>query len=71
VIRLTKHAEEAIEQRCIQPTWLEAAVLSPDWTSPDLRHPDRTRYFKSIPEFGGRILRVVPARTEEHGVDPH
>lgn len=56
MIRLTKHAQEAIEKRNIQITWLEAAILAPDWTSQD---PDRTRSFKQIPDFGGRILRVV------------
>ena len=31
----------------------------PDWTEPDPHDPQVVRYFRAIPEFGGRVLRVV------------
>jgi hypothetical protein len=59
MIRLTKHAREAIGLRDISFAWIEAAVHSPDLCEPDPRHPNRTRSYKAIVEFGGRLLRVV------------
>ena len=53
MIRFTKHAQEAISVR------IEAVVSVPDWIEPDPRHSDRTRSYKAIAEYGGRILRVV------------
>ena len=59
MIRLTKHAQEAISARGIAVDWIEAAVSVPDWIEPDPRHPDRVRSYKAIAEYGGRVLRVV------------
>jgi Domain of unknown function (DUF4258) len=59
MIRLTKHAQEAIIKRDIAALWIEAAVNTPDSVEADPRHPDRLRSYKAIPELGGRILRVV------------
>jgi hypothetical protein len=59
MIRLTKHAVEAMEARNIPFEWVERTLLLPDWTETDPGHLDRTRAFKSIPEFDGRFLRVV------------
>jgi hypothetical protein len=58
MIRLTKHAQEAIGTRRIDPSWVEAAVSVPDFEA-DPRHPERTRSCTAIAEFGGRMLRVV------------
>ena len=59
MIRLTRHAREATEERQIPLAWVLAAVETPDWVSGDPRHPDRTRSFKVIAAHGRRILRVV------------
>ncbi len=59
MIRFTKHAEEAISVRAIAVDWIEAAVSAPDRIEPDPRHPDRTRSYKAIAEYGARVLRVV------------
>jgi Domain of unknown function (DUF4258) len=59
VIRLTKHAQEAIEKRDIAVDWVEVTVNTPDSVGPDPRHPERTRSYKAITERGGRVLRVV------------
>jgi len=59
MIRLTKHAQEAIGVRDIAVDWIETAVGTPDWIEPDPRHSDRTRSYKTIAEYGGRVLRVV------------
>jgi Domain of unknown function (DUF4258) len=59
VIRVTKHAREAVDVRNISLAWLEATVRSPDFVETDPRHPERTRSYKAIAEFGGRVLRVV------------
>ena len=39
--------------------WIEATVSSPDFVEADPHYSDRTRSFKAIAEFGGRMLRVV------------
>ena len=59
MILLTKHAREAIAVRNIGLDWIEATVSSPDSVEADPHYSDRTRSFKAIAEFGGRMLRVV------------
>jgi hypothetical protein len=62
MIRLTKHAEEAIAVRAIALSWIEATVSSPDFVQADPHHPERQRSYKAIAEYGGRVLRVVHRR---------
>jgi Domain of unknown function (DUF4258) len=59
MIRLTKHAQEAVGIRKIALAWIEATVNSPDLVEADPRHPDRQRSYKMIADYGGRVLRVV------------
>jgi hypothetical protein len=59
MIRLTKHAQEALGVRSILFAWIEETVSSPDYVEADPRHPERTRSYKAIAELGGRVLRVV------------
>jgi hypothetical protein len=59
MIRLTKQAQEAVDVRNITLAWIEATVNSPDFVEVDPRHPERTRSYKAVPEYGGRMLRVV------------
>lgn len=41
-------------------------MSDPDYTEPDVEDPTLARYFKALPEFEGRVLRVV-ARREAAG----
>ncbi len=59
MIRLTKHADEAVEKRNLDLDWIDRAVAAPDFTDVDPHDPALTRSFKAIDEVGGRILRVV------------
>jgi hypothetical protein len=59
MIRFTRHAQEAIFKRSIAISWIEAAINAPDCAERDPRHPERTRSYEAIVEFGGRVLRVV------------
>jgi hypothetical protein len=59
MIRLAKHAQEAIRLRDIDFAWIEAAVSAPDRIEADPPYADRTRSYKAIVEYGGRVLRVV------------
>lgn len=64
---LSNHAARELEKRQISSAFIELALLSPDDRRPDPSDPGLTRSFKTIPEFGGRILRVVH-RPSEHGI---
>jgi hypothetical protein len=66
MIRLTKHAREAIDLRRIEFRWLEATLSSPDFVEIDPRHADRTRSYKAIAEYSGRVLRVVHRAEGDH-----
>jgi hypothetical protein len=59
MLRLTRHAEEAVEKRNLALDWLDRAITAPDFTDTDPYDPALTRSFKAIDEAGGRILRVV------------
>jgi hypothetical protein len=58
MIRLSVHTEKRVIERKISPAWIDATVLTPDWTTAD-PDPALIRSYKSIPELGGRVLRVV------------
>lgn len=59
MIILTRHAEQEIVRRHITMQWIARVVTAPSRNSPDPRDPSLTRAFKAIPEYGGRVLRVV------------
>jgi hypothetical protein len=67
MIRYRPHAEEQMQDRRIERIWVEAVVTAPDWTETDPNFPERTRSYKAIPTFGGRILRVVH-RSEDNDI---
>ena len=56
---LTQHAQDAIDEREINPAWIERAVRAPDWTRPDPRRAGVERRFLAVPEYGNRVLRVA------------
>jgi Domain of unknown function (DUF4258) len=62
---LTKHAQKALEERGIQIEWLERALSQPECVIPDPEDATVERYFRRIPEFGGRVLRVAVNTTVE------
>jgi hypothetical protein len=59
MIRLSKHAQEALDKRHIAFEWVERTLAAPDFARLDPNDPSLTRSFKAIAEAGGRILRVV------------
>lgn len=62
-IRFTRHAQDAMAERELAHTWVEATVRMPDWREPDPVDPDVVRHFRRIPERGGRVLRVALVET--------
>lgn len=59
MIRLTKHAEEAVEKRSLALDWIAHAITAPDFADTDPHDNALTRSFKAIDEAGRRILRFV------------
>lgn len=57
--QLTRHAREVMEERGIPLEWMERALFDPGLVSPDPGCPKLERRFAQIPEFNGRVLRVV------------
>jgi len=57
-IILTRHAETVLAERAIDRRWVEQTLQQPDSTEAD---PERgtVNAFRTIPEHGGRILRVT------------
>ncbi|WP_454633377.1 DUF4258 domain-containing protein [Bradyrhizobium cenepequi] len=62
-LTLTAHARIRLQERHIDPKWIEEAVANPDWTQADPRDPTVKRRFKILPQFGGRVLRVACVET--------
>jgi len=57
--QLTRHAEKVLAERGIRVEWREQTLDAPDWSEPDPNDPQVVRYFRAIPEFGKRVLRVA------------
>lgn len=56
---LTKHAQKALDEREIRLEWMDRTLSAPELV---LNDPDSAvveRHYRRIPEFGGRVLRVV------------
>ena len=62
---LTKHAQKALEERGIQSAWMDKTLSAPECVLADPEDATVERYFRRIPEFGGRILRVAVNTTVE------
>jgi hypothetical protein len=56
---LTTHAQARIASRNIKIEWIERTLAFPEMLELDLEDITKTHAFKAIPEFGGKILRVV------------
>jgi hypothetical protein len=62
---LTEHARDAIHKRGIAIEWLERALDTPQWRVPDELDAALEHRLAVIPEFGGRVLRVIVNTTAE------
>jgi len=56
---LTQHAAKMMAERELAVEWLERALNAPEGTAPDPMDPALEHRFVRIPEFGGRMLRVI------------
>lgn len=56
---LTARARDVCQERAIPVEWAERTIIGPDILEADLHRPGTLNAFRSIPEHGGRILRVV------------
>ncbi len=56
---LSRHAHTALMEREISEEWLERALQTPARVEPDDHDPDLVHHLVTIPEHGGRFLRVV------------
>ncbi len=70
---LTEHARDMLEKRRIQTAWLEQALTAPELAEADPVDPDLEHRLARIPDFGGRVLRVIVngqknAVVRRHGV---
>ena len=55
----TRHAVHAMEERMIPAEWVESTVEEPALRTSDPNDPEVERFFRPIPENGGRVLRVA------------
>jgi hypothetical protein len=53
------HALTAIRERELERSWIERTIGEPEWRQPDPSDPAVTRFYRPVPERGGRILRVA------------
>jgi hypothetical protein len=61
---LTEHARQRLRLRELREDWIISTALGPEWIEPEPRYAGAERRFRAIPEFGGRVLRVVCVETE-------
>jgi hypothetical protein len=59
----TLHAETVVRERLLDKSWIERTVREPQFVTGDAKDPTAKRYFGSVLERGGRILRVVCVET--------
>lgn len=55
----TAHARTVMAERDIQDDWVQRAVDTPDKVEADPSGTGVLRYFRRVPERGGRVLRVA------------
>jgi len=58
-IFLSKHAQVMVDERSIDPQWIEHVLRNPVFEEPDPRHLGAVRAYAPIAAFGNRVLRVV------------
>ncbi len=55
----SEHARVAMARRAVPVEWVERTVTNPGLRVRDPDGPELERFFRNIPEFGGRVLRAV------------
>ena len=55
---LTQHAHRVASERGISSEWIKITLSQPELVLPDPGDRTIERYFRRIPEFGMRVLRV-------------
>lgn len=63
-IIFTRHAETMLAERSIERVWVERTILEPSEIEADTEHGS-VRAYRTIPEYGGRVLRVVYSENED------
>lgn len=58
-LEYTRHAVQVMEERIIPMDWVERVVTEPTLRTSDAIDPEVERFFRRIPEHGGRVLRVA------------
>ena len=58
-LEYTPHALDVMERRGIRPEWVERAVARPQLRIRDPYDGTVDRFFRRVPERGGRVLRVA------------
>ena len=58
-LEYTSHALDVMERRGIRPEWVERAVAWPELRIRDPYDGAVERFFRRVPERGGRVLRVA------------
>lgn len=58
-VQWTKHAAAALQEREILLEWVERTFIEPELRLPDPNDAAVVRFYRRIPEFGGRVLRVA------------
>ena len=57
---LTEHARKSLRKRpTIQMEWIERALAEPEHVEPDRFDFELEHRLRSIPEYEGRVLRVI------------
>ena len=64
-LRFTRHAEDVIVERNLDRSWIERAVRKPEWSRSDQNRAGVELRFRTIPEFGDRVLRVACAENDD------
>ena len=58
-LEYTRHAIQAMAEREIAEEWVELVVTQPALRTPDPGDPEVERFFRRIPDYGDRALRVA------------
>ena len=62
-LRYTQHALDVMQERALDPNWVERTIAEPDWVELDPVDSTIERRFAAIPERGDRYLRVACVET--------
>lgn len=58
-LAFSEHAAEVMEEREIPIDWIESVLNEPVLRTPDARDTEVELFYRRIPAYGNRVLRVV------------